>query len=100
MSTRRLGTHRGLGSIVQALISLRKLTVRKISTRKKTILHNFSPQILQEIAVHLPEEERSRVLGDIQKLSKEVERVSLTRRRSDGAAQKARFSFRVGCMFK
>ncbi|KAK6618270.1 hypothetical protein RUM44_002721 [Polyplax serrata] len=80
METRRQGNNRGLGSIVQALISLQKLTV------------------LQEISQYLPEKERTRVLGDIKKLSKEVQRLSVENYRKNSFSPlrntKSRFSFK------
>lgn len=56
-------------------------------------------QVLQEISQYLPDEERNRVLNDIKKLSKEVQRLAVNnyRRRSlpllDGTRN--RFSFKV-----
>ncbi|XP_073970585.1 uncharacterized protein isoform X2 [Rhodnius prolixus] len=52
----RYGNHRGLGSIVHALITLRKFSV------------------LQEVSGMLPESDRSQVLDEIQRVSKEVRR--------------------------
>lgn len=57
---RRYGAHRGLGSIVHALITLKKFSV------------------LQEVSTLLPEDQRGQVLDDIQRVSKERRRARKT----------------------
>ncbi|CAH0381304.1 unnamed protein product [Bemisia tabaci] len=54
--SRRYGSHRGLGSIVNALITLNKFT------------------ILQEVSLLLPEDQRHQILDDIHKISRERRR--------------------------
>ncbi|KAJ9582793.1 hypothetical protein L9F63_022863, partial [Diploptera punctata] len=66
---RRYGHQRGVGDIVQALVSL----------------HKFS--VLQEVCTLLPEDERVQMLDSIQKLSKETRRNANVRRARGTLAQ-------------
>ncbi|XP_054287313.1 uncharacterized protein LOC129003101 isoform X2 [Macrosteles quadrilineatus] len=72
-SQRRYGTHRGIGSIVEALITLNKFSV------------------LQEVSNLLPEDERAQVLDDIQRVSK-VRRRGKGRGRRGGGQPTQRYT--------
>ncbi|BES96599.1 Hypothetical protein NTJ_09411 [Nesidiocoris tenuis] len=66
----RFGNHRGLGSIVHALISLRKFS------------------ILQEVVGILPESDRVQILDEIQRVSKEVKKPRRLARTLSNRSQK------------
>ncbi|KAF6209912.1 hypothetical protein GE061_015666 [Apolygus lucorum] len=69
-SVHRFGNHRGLGSIVHALISLRKFSV------------------LQEVVGILPEGDRAQILDEIQRVSKEVRKPRRLSRTLSNRSQK------------